>query len=128
MSSSDETNSVAKFLAVFQYSKVAIEIVWSTSAALTILMAVATLMSGVLPGLIASVGGLFVDAVASALQQSGADAEQARGDVLFYVLVEAGLVVLMTGAQKINSVCQSILRVLFGNKIACNDNSEWRSG
>lgn len=90
---------------------------WSTSAALTILMAVATLMSGVLPGLIASVGGLFVDAVASALQQSGADAEQARGDVLCYVLVEAGLVVLMTGAQKINSVCQSILRVLLGNKI-----------
>ncbi len=90
---------------------------WSTSAALTILMAVATLMSGVLPGLIASVGGLFVDAVASALQQSGADAEQARSDVLFYVLVEAGLVVLMTGAQKINSVCQSILRVLLGNKI-----------
>lgn len=80
-------------------------------------MAVATLMSGVLPGLIASVGGLFVDAVANALQQSGADAEQARSDVLFYVLVEAGLVVLMTGAQKINSVCQSILRVLLGNKI-----------
>lgn len=80
-------------------------------------MAVATLMSGVLPGLIASVGGLFVDAVASALQESGGAAEQARSDVLYYVLIEAGLVVLMTGAQKINSVCQSILRVLLGNKI-----------
>ncbi len=117
MNSPDEPNSVAKFLAVFQYSKVAIEIVWSTSAALTLLMAGATLFSGVLPGLIASVGGLFVDAVASALQQSGEQAEQARSDVLFYVLVEAGLVVLMTGAQKVNSVCQSILRVLLGNKI-----------
>lgn len=117
MNSSEETNSVSKFLAVFQYSKVAIEIVWSTSSALTVLMAVATLMSGVLPGLIASVGGLFVDAVASALQESGGAAEQARSDVLYYVLIEAGLVVLMTGAQKINSVCQSILRVLLGNKI-----------
>ncbi|RZO77407.1 MAG: ABC transporter ATP-binding protein, partial [OM182 bacterium] len=37
--------------------------------------------------------------------------------VLFYVLVEAGLVVIMTGAQKLNTVCQSILRVLLGNKI-----------
>ena len=117
LNSTDETNSVAKFLSVFQYSKVAMEIVWSTSAALTILMAVATLLAGVLPGLIASVGGLFVDAVANALQQSGDAAEQSRNDVLFYVLIEAGLVVLMTGAQKLNSVCQSILRVLLGNKI-----------
>lgn len=117
MSAPEEPNSVSKFLAVFQYSKVALEIVWSTSAALTLLMAGATLISGVLPGLIASVGGLFVDAVASALQQTGDQAEQARSDVLFYVLIEAGLVVLMTGAQKVNSVCQSILRVLLGNKI-----------
>ncbi|MEQ8313704.1 MAG: ABC transporter ATP-binding protein [Gammaproteobacteria bacterium] len=93
------------------------EIVWSTSAGLTILMAVTTLIAGVLPAAIASVGGLFVDAVASAIQGSGDVAEQARSDVLFYVLVEAGLVVLMTGGQKINSVCQSILRVLLGNKI-----------
>lgn len=80
-------------------------------------MAVTTLIAGVLPAAIASVGGLFVDAVASAIQGSGEVAEQARSDVLFYVLVEAGLVVLMTGGQKINSVCQSILRVLLGNKI-----------
>ena len=117
MNTPEASPSVGKFLAVFQYSKVAIGIVWSTSAALTLLMAAATLLSGVLPGLIASVGGLFVDAVAGALQQTGQPAEQARSDVLFYVFVEAGLVVLMTGAQKLNSVCQSILRVLLGNRI-----------
>jgi ATP-binding cassette subfamily B protein len=110
-------NSLQKFFSVFQYSRLAMEIVWSTSAGLTILMAVTTLIAGVLPAAIASVGGLFVDAVASAIQGSGEVAEQARSDVLFYVLVEAGLVVLMTGGQKINSVCQSILRVLLGNKI-----------
>ena len=93
------------------------EIVWSTSAALTLVMATTTLVSGVLPAAIASVGGLFVDAVASAIQNSGDTAEAARDDVLFYVLIEAGLVVIMTGAQKLNTVCQSILRVLLGNKI-----------
>ena len=106
-----------KFLSVFQYSRVAIEIVWSTSAALTLVMAGTTLISGVLPAAIASVGGLFVDAVASAFQQDVVAAEQARSDVLFYVLVELGLVVVMTGAQRLNTVCQSILRVLLGNKI-----------
>lgn len=80
-------------------------------------MAIATLVTGVLPAAIASVGGLFVDAVATAFQENGVVAEAARSDVLFYVFVEAGLVVLMTGAQRVNSVCQSILRVLLGNKI-----------
>lgn len=93
------------------------EIVRSTSATLTLVMAATTLVSGVLPAAIASVGGLFVDAVASAIQSTGDAAEAARSDVLFYVLVEAGLVVIMTGAQKLNTVCQSILRVLLGNKI-----------
>lgn len=111
------TNPVKKFVSVFQYSGVALEIVWSTSAALTITMAITTLLTGVLPAAIASVGGLFVDAVATAYQSTGLDTESVRGDVLYYVLLEAGLVVIITAAQRINSVCQSILRVLLGNKI-----------
>ncbi len=117
MSNKDSGNSLRKFISVFQYSRVAIEIVWSTSAALTLAMAGATLIAGVLPAAIASVGGLFVDAVSTAIQESGELAEQARAEVLRYVLIEAGLVVLMTAAQKLNTVCQSILRVLLGNKI-----------
>jgi len=113
----DSPNSLRKVFAVFQYSRVAVEIVWSTSAALTVVMAVTTLVTGVLPAAIASVGGLFVDAVSSVFQQTGVSAEQARSDVLFYVFVEVGLVILMTGAQRVNSVCQSIMRVLLGNKI-----------
>ncbi len=116
----DNNNSqtaIHKFVSVFQYSRVALEIVWSSSAALTVVMAATTLVSGVLPAAIASIGGLFVDAVSTTFQQTGEVAEQARAEVLFYVFVEAGLVVLMTGAQRINAVCQSILRVLLGNKI-----------
>jgi ATP-binding cassette subfamily B protein len=117
LSEQDNQTSVRSFLSVFQYSRVAIEIVWSTSAALTIVMAITTLIAGVLPAAIASIGGLFVDAVATAINSQGQEAELARSDVLRYVLIEAGLVVLMTGAQKANGVCQSILRVLLGNKI-----------
>ncbi len=117
MDNKGSPNSLRKVFAVFQYSRVAVEIVWSTSAALTVVMAIATLVTGVLPAAIASVGGLFVDAVSSVFQQTGVSAEQARSDVLFYVFVEVGLVILMTGAQRVNSVCQSIMRVLLGNKI-----------
>jgi len=110
-------NPVKKFISVFQYSGVALEIVWSTSAKLTIAMALTTLFAGVLPAAIASVGGLFVDVVSNAFQDDGSNTAQLRSDALYYVFLEAGLVVLMTGAQRINTVCQSILRVLLGNKI-----------
>ena len=117
MENQDSQNSIKKFLSVFQYSGVALEIVWSTSAKLTIAMALTTLASGVLPALIASVGGLFVDVVSNAFQDDGSNSEELRSDALYYVILEAGLVVLMTGAQRISTVCQSILRVLLGNKI-----------
>lgn len=117
MENQDSQNPIRKFLSVFHYSGVALEIVWSTSAKLTIAMALTTLASGVLPALIASVGGLFVDVVSNAFQDDGSNAAQLRSDALYYVFLEAGLVVLMTGAQRISTVCQSILRVLLGNKI-----------
>lgn len=117
MDTKEPVNPMVKFLSVFQYSGVAMRIVWNTSASLTVAMAITTLVSGILPAAIASVGGLFVDAVSTAFQGTGEEVEQARSNVLKYVLIEAGLVVLMTGAQKANGVCQSILRVLLGNEI-----------
>ncbi len=117
MDNQESQNPITKFLSVFQYSGLALEIVWNTSAKLTVVMALTTLVSGVLPAAIASVGGLFVDAVSNAFQDNASSAGQFRSDALYYVLLEAGLVVLMTSAQRINTVCQSILRVLLGNKI-----------
>jgi ATP-binding cassette, subfamily B, bacterial len=91
LDSKESTNPIKKFVSVFRYSGVALDIVWSTSAALTITMALTTLLTGVLPAGIASVGGLFVDAIATALRDTGDSGVAARSDVLFYVFLEAGL-------------------------------------
>ena len=80
-------------------------------------MAFSTLVTGVVPAAIASVGGLFVDAVANSLQQNANDFSDFRQEVLIYVLIELGLVLLLTGSQRLNMLCQSILRALLGNKI-----------
>ena len=80
-------------------------------------MAISTLVTGVVPAAIASVGGLFVDAVANSLQQNANDFSDFREGVLIYVLIELGLVLLLTGSQRLNMLCQSILRALLGNKI-----------
>ena len=108
---------LSRFLGVFRYSAVAMRIVWDTSASLMIAMALTTLIVGLLPAAIASVGGLFVDAVAGALGSAGAAAEVARSEALTFVYIEVGLVLLMTAAQQANTVCQAVLRVLLGNKI-----------
>ena len=107
----------SRFLGVFRYSAFAMRIVWDTSAPLMIAMALTTLIVGLLPAAIASVGGLFVDAVAGALGSAGAAAEVARSEALTFVYIEVGLVLLMTAAQQANTVCQAVLRVLLGNKI-----------
>lgn len=108
---------LTRFASVFRYSRIAIEIVWRASPSLTIVMALATLFAGLLPAAIAWVGQLIVDAVVLAIQSEGDLREQAKSDLLRYVLIEAGLVVLMTGALKINTVCQQILRALLGNEV-----------
>lgn len=110
-------NQLTKYLSVFKFSKVALEIVWQTSAPLTVIMGIATLVAGIMPAAIAYIGQFIVDSVVAAVQQSGDAASQAGSQVLFYVLLEAGLVVIMTAAQRVNTVCQSILRVLLGNKV-----------
>jgi ATP-binding cassette subfamily B protein len=115
-----KTNSngaVSRFLGVFRYSVVAMRIVWDTSSPLMIAMALTTLIVGLLPAAIASVGGLFVDAVAGALGSSGVTADSAKSEALTFVYIEVGLVLLMTAAQQANTVCQAVLRVLLGNKI-----------
>jgi ATP-binding cassette subfamily B protein len=109
--------AVSRFLGVFRYSAVAMRIVWDTSAPLMIVMALTTLIVGLLPAAIASVGGLFVDAVAGALGSSGVTADSAKSEALTFVYIEVGLVLLMTAAQQANTVCQAVLRVLLGNKI-----------
>lgn len=111
------TGLIARFFAVFRYSKVAVQIVWETSRSLTLAMALATLVAGLMPAAIAWVGQLIVDAVVAAIQAEGAEQTAARNDVIRYVIWEAGLVVLLTGAQKVNTVCQTILRALLGNRI-----------
>ena len=117
---SDHTeNMFSRFLSAFRFSGTAMRLVWESSPKLTTAMALTTLISGLIPAAIAFVGGLFVDVVAEALSGSGESSAllAARNEAVFYLSLEAGLVLLLAGAQQIGTVSQSILRVLLGNKI-----------
>jgi ATP-binding cassette subfamily B protein len=99
-------------------------LVWSTSKGLTLWLAGLTLLGGLLPGGIAYVGQLIVDAVIGLASQRphveglGASALlDAARPVLGLIGLEAGLVVAMAAVQRGLGVCQSLLRALLGHRI-----------
>ncbi|MEH1970831.1 ABC transporter ATP-binding protein [Nostoc sp.] len=105
-------------LTVFRYSGRAVNLVWTTSRSLTILLASLTLVAGLLPGAISYISKLIVDAVVFASQANS----QSNGSVniypsLLYVGLEAIAVILLAGSQRGITICQSLLRALMGQRV-----------
>ncbi len=110
----EPTYSSKSFLGVFRYSGQAIRLVWETSPRLTIALILLSLVGGVLPAGVAYIGKWLVDAVVMSVQTGEA---AHRADAIRYVMMEAGLVVLLAATQRGLSVCQSLLRALLGNRV-----------
>ncbi len=103
-----------RFFGVFKYSRRGLELVWTTSRALTVALGALTLAAGVLPAAIAYVGKLIVDAVLAA---SALGLEADLGPALGWVGLELGLVAVLAAIQKGLSVCQSLLRAMLGHRV-----------
>ena len=102
---------------MFAYSRRALVLVWSTNRALSVMLALLTLVAGVLPAGIAYVGAQIVDAVIHA-----ADLHRHAGTTLFapvvkYVGLEAVAVAAMSMAQRGISLAQSLLRAQLGQRV-----------
>ena len=82
---------------------------WATNRRLTLLIALLTLIAGVLPAAIAWVGQLIVDSVVSAAAQHRAEGQAELGPVLSYVGLEGLIVTLLAGVQRSLSACESLL-------------------
>jgi ATP-binding cassette subfamily B protein len=102
---------------VFQYTRHALELVWSTSKPLTIALAALTLVAGVLPAGVAFVGAKIVDAVVAAIAAHGASGAADLSTVLGYVILEGGLVAALAATQRGLSTCQSLLRAQLGQRV-----------
>src|SRR5436190_17062223 len=80
-------SGATRYLGVFRFSRRAIKLVWQTSRALTIGLAIGTVLAGLTPGAIAYVGKRLIDAVVAGALSHDHD------EVMKWVLVEMGLVV-----------------------------------
>lgn len=102
----------AEFFSVFRYSRRAVELVWSTSRLLTLLLAGLTVVAGVLPAFVAYLGQLIVDTVIAAIAgDAGVD------QVLWWVALEAVAVAAVAAAQSGISMVQSLLRAQLGQRV-----------
>ncbi|MBD0346993.1 MAG: ABC transporter ATP-binding protein, partial [Coleofasciculus sp. Co-bin14] len=108
------TRQLRQSFSVFRYSGRALRLVWTTSRTLTVMLAILTLVAGLLPAAVAYVGKLIVDSVVLA-SQSGVEAH--RQMALGYVGLEAIAVMALAGSQRGLTVCQSLLRVLLGQRV-----------
>jgi ATP-binding cassette subfamily B protein len=107
-----EATTLRGFFGVFRYSRRALELVWSTNRALTVALALLTLIAGILPASVAYVGALIVDAVVAAMRSGGI----ARR-VVELVVLEGALVASIAAAQRGLSLCQSLLRAQLGQRV-----------
>jgi ATP-binding cassette subfamily B protein len=102
---------------VFEYSSRALGLVWSTNRALSITLAVLTLIAGVLPAGVAYVGAQIVDAVIHAADLHHRTGTTYLTDVVRYVALEALLVAATAMAQRGISLSQSLLRAQLGQRV-----------
>ncbi|NWF58030.1 MAG: ABC transporter ATP-binding protein [Fischerella sp.] len=109
-------NALRQSLAVFRYSGRAIALVWTTSRSLTISLGILTLVAGLLPAAVAYIGKLIVDAVVETRNFASLHNVNSYHPLL-YVGLEAIAVALLAGSQRGLTVCQSLLRVLLGQRV-----------
>jgi len=105
------------FFGVFGYSRRALDLVWTTSRGLTLVLGLLTLLAGVLPAAMAWVGALIIDAVVAATQAYRDTGVAELRQVFSLVLLEAAIVAGLAFAQRGISLCQALLRALLGQRV-----------
>ncbi|MEM7578840.1 MAG: ABC transporter ATP-binding protein [Mastigocoleus sp.] len=108
--------ALGQFFNVFRYSGRAIALVWTTNRYLTIFIAVLTFLAGLLPAGVAYLGKLIVDTVVAG-GGVNPDSNFNINNPLVYVGMEAFTVAVLTGSQQGLTMCQSLLRVLLGQRV-----------
>jgi ATP-binding cassette subfamily B protein len=113
----DPPNTARRFFGVFRYSKRALELVWSTSPKLALFLGFVTLVAGMLPSAVAWVGARIVDSVVAAGRTHAAGGSADLKPVITWVIIEALMLVLITGAHRGITLCQSLFRAKLSHRV-----------
>ena len=109
--------TLRNYLSFFHTSRRAIQLVWQTNKALTIGLAIGSLLMGLLPGTVAWVGKHLVDAVVTASHAPAALLQTARHSALVWVGREMALVIGLAIVARTMAILRSLLRQQLGQRI-----------
>lgn len=104
-------------LGLFAYSRRALMLVWTTNKALSVALAILTLIAGVLPAGMAYIGALIVDAVIHAAELHRHTGQAGFAGIVRLVALEASLVAFTSMAQRGLSLAQALLRAQLGQRV-----------
>jgi ATP-binding cassette subfamily B protein len=110
-------NSPRQFFGVFKYSKRALELLWSTSKPLSVMLGFCTVLAGVLPSGVAWVGARIVDSVYWATRALANGQEMSVMPTVWWVVAEAGILVVITAAHRGITLCQSLLKAQLSHRV-----------
>ncbi|MGV6852135.1 MAG: ABC transporter ATP-binding protein [bacterium] len=106
----------AHMLEAFSYSKKALALVWETSPLLSMLLGIATVLTGTLPAAAALVGQKIVDAVVQSQNQQ-LSFQQGWDSVFNWVILEAVIMILIAASTAGITACQALIRGLLAEKV-----------
>jgi ATP-binding cassette, subfamily B, bacterial len=110
-------NSPRQFFGVFKYSKRALELVWTTSRRLSLFLGFVTVLAGVLPSAVAWVGARIVDSVLAAAATHNTPGGADYTTVIMWVVMEALILVAITGCHRGITLCQSLLKAKLSHRV-----------
>ena len=113
----ESINSARQFFGVFKYSKRALELLWSTSKALSFLLGFCTILAGILPSGVAWVGARIVDSVYWATRAIANGQEMSVMPTVWWVVAEAGILVVITAAHRGITLCQALLKAQLAHRV-----------
>ncbi len=113
----ENLNSPRQFFGVFKYSKRALELLWTTSKPLSLLLGFCTILAGILPSGVAWVGARIVDSVYWATRAIANGQEMSIMPTVWWVVAEAGIMVVITAAHRGITLCQALLKAQLSHRV-----------
>jgi ATP-binding cassette subfamily B protein len=113
----ESINSPRQFFGVFGYTKRALGLLWSTSKGLSFLLGFCTILAGILPSGVAWVGARIVDSVYWATRAIANGQEMSIMPTVWWVVAEAGILVVITAAHRGITLCQALLKAQLSHKV-----------
>ncbi len=97
------------------YARRVLALAWSTAPGLMLVLAVMTLFAALAPALAAYLGKLIVDGVLAAIVEPSTDS---RNAVIFWVVLEAGLIGLLLADRRLVGFQKRILQARLGQAVS----------